>query len=531
VPAVEGVANATDFLVEIRDVVKRFPGVVALSSAHLRIRPGEVHALLGENGAGKSTLIKLLSGVYQPDEGSIYLRGVPVRFSSPRDAQAHGITTIYQEHTLAYDLSPVENIFLGRELRQRTATRKGLTIDETGMRAKAERLWALFGGDQRDLDRPIRDLGGLKQRLIEIIKALAFDSQLVIMDEPTAQLPDDEREMLLAHIRKMAEAGVAVLLVTHRIEEIFGVAENVTVFRDGRWIDTKPIGETSVSELIHKMIGRDMGSMALAVARPLDQPLAEDAPSVLKVSNLSRHGVLRLVDLDLRAGEILGIGGLAGSGRTELARAIIGADPIDDGKIWVNGRQVNPTSPADALRAGIFMLPEERKTHGIVAGFSVAMNTTLSAPNKVASATFVETARENAVAEEFVQRLGIKTRSVGEDIENLSGGNQQKVLFARALFSEPNIIIVDEPTQGIDVGAKTEVYRLIRDYVANGNSAIVISSDLPELIGLSDRVLVMRGGRKAGEVPVPLGTAGDPTRMQEVQHAVMTLATGGGDAS
>ncbi|OJX48482.1 sugar ABC transporter ATP-binding protein [Devosia sp. 66-22] len=517
--------DARPYLVEVRNVTKRFPGVVALGNASLAIRPGEVHALLGENGAGKSTLIKLLSGVYKPDAGTILVNGEPRNISSPREAQGLGITTIYQEHTLAADLSPIENIFLGRELR---AGRSGsILVNRSAMRARAQELWAQFGGDRRDLSRPVAELGGLKQRLIEIIKALAFEATLVIMDEPTAQLPDDERDTLLSHIRAMRDRGVAVLLVTHRLDELAGTVDRVTVFRDGQWIDTIPMAETNVDAIIRKMVGRDVGSMAAAAARSLSQSLPETAPEVLSVTGLSRRGVLNNVSLTLRAGEILGIGGLAGSGRTELARAIIGADPIDAGEIWANGRTISPASPAEAVRAGIFMVPEERKVLGIVAGLDVARNITISAPGKIASSTFVQRRRERSVAANYVDELRIKTRGPAEHIENLSGGNQQKVLFARALFSDPNIIIVDEPTQGIDVGAKTEVYRLIRNFVAKGRSVIVISSELPELLGLSDRVMVMREGRKAGELSVPIGAAADPAQMAEMQRQVMALATGG----
>ena len=517
--------EARPHLVEVRNVTKRFPGVVALGNASLAIRPGEVHALLGENGAGKSTLIKLLSGVYKPDAGAILVNGEVTTISSPREAQALGITTIYQEHTLAADLSPIENIFLGRELR--TGSTGNILVNRNAMRERAEELWAQFGGDRRDLLRPVAELGGLKQRLIEIIKALAFEASLVIMDEPTAQLPDDERDMLLSHIRAMRDRGVAVLLVTHRLDELAGTVDRVTVFRDGQWIDTVPMAETDVEAIIRKMVGRDVGSLAVAAARSSAQSLPDATPEILRVTGLSRRGAFTDISLTLRAGEILGIGGLAGSGRTEVARAIIGADAVDAGEIWANGQAISPASPADAIKAGIFMVPEERKVLGIVAGLDVARNITISAPEKIANSTFVQRRRERSVAASYVDELRIKTRGPAEHIENLSGGNQQKVLFARALFSDPNIIIVDEPTQGIDVGAKTEVYRLIRGFVAKGRSVIVISSELPELLGLSDRVMIMREGRKAGDLVVPIGAAADPAQMAELQRKVMALATGG----
>jgi ABC-type sugar transport system ATPase subunit len=515
-----------EVLVKAEQVTKRFPGVLALDGAGLEIRRAEVHALLGENGAGKSTLIKLLSGVYQPDEGSIIVRGEKVDITDTQRAQALGITTIYQEHTLAPDLSPIENVFLGREIRRPLAGRAGPLLDEAAMGDRARQLWKEFGGNVEDLRRPVNELGGLKQRLIEIIKALAFDTELVIMDEPTAQLPDDETANLLDHIRKMRASGVSVLLVTHRLEELLGLADRVTIFRDGRWVETVPMAETSIDQIIRRMVGREVGSMAVAAARPSDMPLPENTPEVLRVTGLTRPGVLRDVSLTVRSGEIVGIGGLAGSGRSEVVRAIIGADPIASGEVWVRGKKVSLKSPADAMRAGIAMVPEQRKTLGIVAGFSVSRNITISAMEKVTSAGLLQSGREEAVARDFIKELRIKTRSAGELIENLSGGNQQKVLFARAVFAEPILIIVDEPTQGIDVGAKVEVYRLIREFVAKGGAAIVISSELPELLGLSDRIVVMREGTKAGELRVPPGGVNSSELMDQLQHHIMQLATG-----
>jgi ABC-type sugar transport system ATPase subunit len=518
--------QADEVLVKAENITKRFPGVLALDGAGLEIRRAEVHALLGENGAGKSTLIKLLSGVYQPDEGSISVRGEKVGITDTQRAQALGITTIYQEHTLAPDLSPIENVFLGREIRRPLAGRAGPLLDEQAMGDRARQLWKEFGGNVDDLRRPVDELGGLKQRLIEIIKALAFDTELVIMDEPTAQLPEDETANLLDHIRKMRASGVSVLLVTHRLEELIGLADTVTIFRDGRWVETVPMAETSIDNIIRRMVGREVGSMAVAAARPSDMPLPENTPEVLRVTGLTRPGVIRDVSLTVRSGEIVGIGGLAGSGRSEVVRAIIGADPIDSGEVWVRGKKVSLKSPADAMRVGIAMVPEQRKTLGIVAGFSVSRNITIGAMEKVTSAGLLQSAREEAVARDFIKELRIKTRSAGELIENLSGGNQQKVLFARAVFAEPILIIVDEPTQGIDVGAKVEVYRLIREFVAKGGAAIVISSELPELLGLSDRIVVMREGAKAGELPVPPGSVNSSELMDKLQHKIMQLATG-----
>lgn len=526
-PAVAGQSHdAPTPLVLVDGVTKKFPGVLALDAVRLDIQPGEIHALVGENGAGKSTLIKLLSGVYRPDAGQISVRGKAVHLATPAQAQAAGITTIYQEYNLAPDLTAVENIFLGRELRKKIGNSRSPLVAEREMRARAEALWRDFGGSPADLDTPVSLLGGLKQRLIEIIKALAFEASLVIMDEPTAALPDDERYHLLEQMRKMKAGGAAVLLVSHRLEEIFAVADRITVYRDGRWVDTFPASTSSVDDLIRKMVGREVGTMAAAAARPSDQPLQDNGEVVLRAKGLSRRKVLHSLELTLHAGEIVGIGGLAGSGRTEFARAIIGADPLDEGEVEVRGQRMRFQTPADAAAAGLVMLPEERKSLGIIPGFSVARNITLGSLGQVLRGPVINQRQERNVAVDYIRELRIKTRDDAEKIENLSGGNQQKVLFARALFAQPNVIFIDEPTQGIDVGAKVEVYRLIRDFAAKGGSVVVISSELPELIGLSDRIIVMREGTKQGEVPVPLGGANDPALMDQLQRQVMQLATG-----
>lgn len=523
--------TALEPLVEVEGVTKRFPGVLALDEANLTIRRGEVHALVGENGAGKSTLIKLLNGVHRPDEGAIRVGGETVEISDPRQAQSLGISTIYQEHTLAPDLSPIENVFLGREARRTVAGRHGPFLDEGMMRARALELWSEFGGEAGDLDRPVPELGGLKQRLLEIIKALAFDADLVIMDEPTAALPDEERDNLLEHIRRMRRTGVSVLLVTHRLEELFAVADRITVFRDGRSVDTVAAADTSIDEVIRKMVGRDITSLAGAAAAVRNEANGVDRASrreeILRVSGMRRRGVLHGVDLVVHASEIVGIAGLAGSGRTELARAIVGADRVDGGEVVLRGRTVRFRSPSEALRAGIVLVPEERKTQGIVSGFSVTRNITVGALWKVSRArTFLQPRREQRIARRYVEQLRIKTRGIGERIENLSGGNQQKVLFARALFAEPSLVIFDEPTQGIDVGAKQEVYRLIREFVAGGGAALVISSELPELLGLTDRIVVLGEGAKRGEVPVSAGVADTPELAEQIQQEIMQMATG-----
>ena len=507
-------------LVEVRAVSKSFPGVRALHEVGFDIRPGEVLALIGENGAGKSTVIKVLSGVHPPDSGQVLLDGQEVSFNGPHDAQRVGIQTIYQEHTLAPDLTAVENIFLGRE------PRRGLLLDEREMRQRARDLFREFDADERDLDREVAHLGALKQRLIEIIKALAFDARLVIMDEPTAALPQHERDALFGHIRQMRDQGIAVMIVTHRLEELFGLADRAVVLRDGEYVGEVALADADVDTLVRMMVGRDIGSLDQAVARGREHE-AVDADEVLRVEGITRAGVLDDVSFTLRRGEVLGIAGLAGAGRTELARAIVGADRRDAGEIFLEGVPLKVTTPGQALEAGIALVPEERKVQGILSEFSIARNISVSALHRVQQPRFVlNTGKENEIAQRYVDELGIRTPSIHQKIGLLSGGNQQKAIVARSLFAQAKVVIFDEPTQGVDVGAKLEIYRLIDQYVAGGGSAIVISSELNELLAITDRILVMHRGRKTGEVAGQRpGETQDERRRREEE--IMTFAAAG----
>lgn len=518
----------TATLVEMKNLVKRFPGVLALDEVNLEIREGEVLALLGENGAGKSTVIKILSGLYAPDEGEILIRDEPSMISSPYEAQQLGITTIYQEMSLAPHLTAIQNIFFGRELRKKVFGKYGTILDERAMEEKVLPMCEEFEFAREDLHRPVEQLGALKQQIVEVLKALTFDADLVIMDEPTAALTDHDRDTLFTHIRRLKNRGHSVLWVTHRLEEIFGLADRAAVLRDGGYVGTVKPEDVEIDTLVRMMVGRDVDSIEDLVESEGSQ--AEDrteSAEVLRAENISRSGALNNVSFSLHRGEILGIGGLAGAGRTELARAILGADKIDSGTIYLENQPLKSHSTKEALKHGIALVPEERKTQGVLPKFSVAKNISISALRKVLRVGFlIDRRSEENIAKNYVDELEIRTPNIRQEIGFLSGGNQQKTVIARCLFAKPKVLIFDEPTQGIDVGAKLEVYRLINGYVESGGTAIVISSELPELLGISDRILVMHEGTSAGEIEGhEAGESKEERRAREEQF--MALATGG----
>ena len=518
-------------LVEVKNVTKKFPGVLALDSVDFDIRQGEVLALLGENGAGKSTIIKILSGVYAPDGGQILLENESAAISNPQHAQELGITTIHQEHTLAPHLNAIQNIFLGREIKKKVFGRFPLRLDERAMEDKALSLAEEFNFSRENLYVPVGQLGSLQQHVVEIVKALAFESKLVIMDEPTSGLTGEEAETLFGHIRTLRDRGNSVLWVTHQLEELFGLADRAVVLRDGRFVGTVDPSQTGTSGLVQMMVGREVQGLEELIEGDSARDTQDlEAEEVLRVEGVSRSGVLDNISFTLHQGEILGIAGLAGAGRTELARAIIGADKIDDGTVYFEGSPLKLRSPQDSVKHGIAILPEDRKAQGIFPGFSVTRSISAGALWKILKAGFIlDKKREETAAREYVSELGIRTPSIHQDVNFLSGGNQQKTSLARGLFSEPRVLIFDEPTQGIDIGAKTEVYRLVNDYVSSGGAAIVISSELPEVIGISDRILVIAEGRIAGEVEVPKGAkkAVDHSTESNLETEIMSLAIGG----
>jgi ABC-type sugar transport system ATPase subunit len=516
-----------DPLLEVRGVVKRFPGVRALNGVSFAIARGEIHALLGENGAGKSTVIKVLSGAYAPDEGEIVLRGEPVRIANPSHARELGISTIHQEMTLVPHLSALRNVFLARETQLRVLGRPVGLLDEAAMERRIAPLCELFGFDRAQLRRPVAEFGALKKHVVEIIRALAFDADLVIMDEPTAALTDHERGALFEHMRGLRDRGVSVLWVTHRLEELTGLADRATVLRDGGYVGTVELADVDTGRLVRMMLGRAVDSVAEYVAEAVaGTPHKAEATEVLRVEGLSRGSVLRDIGITLHRGEVLGIAGLAGAGRTELARALVGADRIDAGEVRLDGRALRLRSPQDALRHGIVLVPEERKVQAIFGDLSVARNISAGSMRRFLRAgVVVDQAKELRVGQQYVDQMEIRTPTVRQKVGLLSGGNQQKTVVARSLVAAPRVLIFDEPTQGVDVGAKAEIHRLIREYVAGGGSAIVISSETPELLTLCDRIAVMRQGRLVGELPGARADAGEGER-QAIEEDIMQLATG-----
>ena len=474
-------SSTTSPLLQMRGICKRYPGVVALDDVSFELRRGEVHVLLGENGAGKSTLMKILSGATPRDGGDILLDGRPVALASPREAQSAGISTIYQEFTLVPHLTAAENIYLGRE-----PVRAAGVIDRRRLVANAKALLDTLGVSI-DPDIPVRLLGVAEQQMVEVAKALSIDARILVMDEPTSALTEAEIEQLFAAIRRLTARGVAVVYISHRMEELARIGHRATVLRDGRFIATVPL-PTPVPELVRLMANRDIRDH---YPPPTRRPGAE----ILRVEHVSRGPRLRDVSFTLRRGEILGVAGLLGAGRTELARVIFGADVPESGRVLLDGKPLRVAGPADAIKAGIGFVPEDRKRHGLVLGRSVSSNLSLPQLPRLSRLGIVSRRRESDLAAQWIRELRIKTPSAATRALNLSGGNQQKVVLGKWLAAGCDVLIVDEPTRGIDVAAKMEIYTLLDRLAANGTGIIMISSELPEVLGMSDRILVMHQGR------------------------------------
>lgn len=483
-PVHENLANTVPVL-QMRGICKQFPGVVALNDVALEVQPGEVHVLLGENGAGKSTLVKILSGAVQKDAGEILLAGQRVEIRGPDHARQLGVSIIYQELTLVPHLSVAENIFLGK------APRRWGLVDWRRMRQDAERL--LHGlGMAIDVERPVGGLGLAQQQMVELARALADDARVLVMDEPTSALTGVEVEQLFATTTRLIARGVAVVYISHRMDEVFRIGHRVTVLRDGCNVATRRLADVTVAELVQMMANREVSDQ---------YPRRQVAPSheLLRVEGLTRRGILHDVNLSLHAGEVLGIAGLVGAGRTELARAIMGADPIDGGRITIRGQAARLRTPAAAVRQGLGFLPEDRKAHGLVLSLSVQHNIALPNHHRMSKWGLVDARRERREAQRMIEQLRIKTPGPDRITRWLSGGNQQKVVLAKWLAGHAQIFIFDEPTRGIDVAARRDIYDLINGLVARGAGVIIVSSDLPEVLGMSDRVLVMRHGRIQAE--------------------------------
>ena len=501
--------RAVSFL-DLRGIVKRFPGVVALNAVGFEVRAGEVHALLGENGAGKSTLIKTIAGVYRPDAGEILIDGRPASIHSPHDAQVLGISTIFQEFTLAPDMTVAENIFLGREpLRIRA-----LSIVDRGELIRRTRDVLVSLDLQIDPQAMVKDLGVAQQQMVEIAKALSLEARLIIMDEPTATLTAHEIDRLFASIRRLRARGVAVVYVSHRLDEVQAICDRATILRDGTYVATVAVASTSIDEMIRLMVGRDLKDKFPKVT-------IEPGEEALRVERLTRKGVLHDVSFSVRRGEIIGIAGLVGSKRTETARAIFGADPIDSGRIYLHGKPVKVRTPADAIDLGIALVPEDRKRQGIFAVLSVRENIVLSALRQFSRGGILDLRAERVKAQEFVSTMRVATPDVEKRVLDLSGGNQQKVVIAKWLNTHADVFLFDEPTRGIDVGGKIEVYRLMGELLSRGAAIVMISSELPEILGLSDRILVMREGRICGEF----------TRAEASEQTILNCALRGASAA
>ena len=500
-------------LLQMEHITKSFPGVRALGGVSLAVRPGECLGLVGENGAGKSTLMKILAGVYQPDEGRLRLDGRPVHINGPRHAQQLGIAIIYQEFNLCPNLSVEANVFIGRE-----PERTGF-IRAKEMRRQTRSLLDQLGV-RLDPSAVVRNLSVADQQMVEIAKALSLNARLVIMDEPTSALTETEVEALMDIIAGLKARGLAVIYISHRLDEVFRICDRITVLRDGENAGELATAEASPEQVVRMMVGRELDDLfrkGTASADTSERP-------VLEVRGLSRDAAerdpaaieLRDIDLRLYPGEIVGLAGLVGSGRTELARAIFGADPVDHGEIRIDGRAVAVPSPRAAIQHGIGLVPEDRKAQALILNLTIRENISLANLGRLTRLGFMRLGLERRVGRDFVEKLRIRTPGLDQQVVNLSGGNQQKVVIAKWLALQPRVLIMDEPTRGIDIGAKAEVHGLMHELAQQGVAILMISSELPEILGMSDRVLVMRQGRIAGEIG----------RGEANQERIMALATG-----
>ncbi len=493
-----------EVLVLMEGIEKSFPGVHALSQCQFELRAGEVHALVGENGAGKSTLMKVLTGIYKKDAGRIFYKGQEVDIPNPRAAQLLGLSIIHQELNLMPHLTVAQNIFIGRE------PRRGMPfiLDETAINEQTERLFEMMRL-KLDPRAKVADLTVAKQQMVEIAKALSFNAEVLIMDEPTAALTDTEIDELFRMIRDLREKGVGVVHISHRLEELKKISDRVTVMRDGRYVNTVQTGEVSVGQIISMMVGRTIYETAPEIPENGHQEV------VLEVKHLNRGNLIRDVNFKLKRGEVLGFSGLVGAGRTEVARAIFGADPYDSGEIYIKGKRVQIHSPQDAVQQGIGYLSEDRKRFGLTVGMDVETNIVLSAFNKFLGLLgWVNSPKIRATAEHYINALSIKTPSLQQKVKNLSGGNQQKVIVGKWLTADTEILIFDEPTRGIDVGAKSEIYKLLNDLAQQGKAIIMISSELPEILRMSHRIVVMCEGRVTGEL-----SASEATQERIMEYA------------
>ena len=473
------------YILTLKNITKEFPGVKALDDVTINIERGTIHGLVGENGAGKSTLIKVLAGIYQPNKGEIILDGKPCRFNSPIEARRAGISVVHQEIKLAEPLSVAENMFLGN-----VQLKNGL-VDWKGMRRRAREIVEDLGMDI-DINAQVSSLTVAKKQIVEIMHAINNNSRILIMDEPSAVLTDRELEVMFRIVKQLSDEGITIIYISHRLDEIFGLCSNVSVLRDGCHIDTIPVASVDRQGLINMMVGREMG-------QEYPKEVGNVGGTILEVKNLSR-GILQDISFEVKSGEVFGISGLVGAGRTELARAILGIDKPESGEVYVRGKKVHYRTFADAIRDGLGLIPEDRKLQGLVQIMSVKRNTTLVNMKRVLRAGVISSSLEEKLSKEYADKLHVVTPSMETEVQYLSGGNQQKVVIAKWLFQNSEILFLDEPTRGIDVGAKAEIYRLINRMAKEGKTIIMISSEMPELLGMCDRIMVMHEGHKMGEL-------------------------------
>ena len=493
-------SGATAPFLEMRGITKQFPGVLALDKVSLSIYPGKVLALVGENGAGKSTLMKVLSGVHKMDAGEILLNGKPVTIGNPLASRQMGISIIYQELSVLNNMDIAENIFVGRE------RKKNGMVDKKAQHEEARRLLARVGLSI-DTHTRVGKLSTAQKQMVEVAKALSFDAKLIIMDEPTSSLTEKETAMLLDIIHKLRDEGVAIVFISHRMNEIFEIADEIAVMRDGQMVKQLPAEGTQEKDVIAAMVGRDVHDLFVKAEAPIGDV-------ALEVVGLSTKSLLKDISFKVHAGEIVGFAGLVGAGRSEVMRAVFGIDPRETGEIRVHGKPVRIDSTVDALRAGLGFVPEDRKEQGLILKMSVRHNTSIAALSSVAKGWFIDRGAENALSDEYVAKLRVKTPSNEQKVMNLSGGNQQKVVIAKWMATHPAVLILDEPTRGIDVGAKKEIHALMSELARQGVAIIMISSELPEILGMSDRIYVMHDGRIRGEI----------ARENASQEAIMKLA-------
>ncbi|HCR82750.1 sugar ABC transporter ATP-binding protein [Muricomes intestini] len=476
----------SEYVLELKGITKIFPGVKALDNVHFQLKKGEVHALMGENGAGKSTFIKVITGVHKAEEGEMFLDGNKVTFKGPRDAQAAGIAAVYQHPTSYPDLTVAENIFMGHEI-----IKSGM-IQWKKMNEEAAKLLSQLDADFKSTDE-MGTLSVAQQQMVEIAKALSTNAQIIILDEPTASLTNSESEKLYRIVDKLRENGVSVIFISHRFEDMYRLASRVTVLRDSKYIGTYDVNEITNTDLIKAMVGREISDL-------FPKPEVQLGPEVLRVEGLSRVGYFKDISFSVRAGEIVGLTGLVGAGRTEVVESICGITKPDEGKVLLEGKALHIKNPSDAMKHGIILLPEDRQKDGLIMSWGLGRNVTLPTMGKYAKKGFNDEKKEREVAKKLLEDVDTKAITIFDPASSLSGGNQQKVIVAKALGQKMKVVIMDEPTKGVDVGAKAEIYQIMGDLAKQGYAIVLISSEMPEILGMSDRVVAMCNGKVTGEL-------------------------------